>query len=76
MTDNYELKNQLDPLDQADASLDRDGDGLSNLEEFQRGSLANNADTDINGVSDDAEGMEGHNPAIHEGAAVPKQLGP
>ena len=76
MTDNYEVENQLDPLDQADASLDRDGDGLSNLEEFQLGRLANNADTDIDGVSDDAEGMEGHNPAIHKGVDVPKQLGP
>jgi arylsulfate sulfotransferase len=45
MTDEYEIENQLNPLDPADASLDKDGDGLSNLEEFQLGNPANHADT-------------------------------
>jgi hypothetical protein len=76
MTDAYEVENQLDPLDQADASLDKDGDGLSNLEEFQLGSSTNNANTDSDGMNDGAEGMVGRNPAVHEGVGVTRQLGP
>lgn len=35
--DDYELLNALDPLDAADAGLDADNDGFSNLEEFEAG---------------------------------------
>ena len=38
-----------------DAGLDPDGDGVSNLDEFKRGSFANNADSDGDGLSDAAE---------------------
>ena len=72
MTDNYELENQLDPLDPADAVLDSDGDGLSNLEEFRLGGSAKTADTD----SDVAKGMPGHNPAARQGPHAPGQAGP
>ncbi len=50
MPDEYEVENQLDPLDPADASLDKDGDGLSNLKEFQLGSSANHTDTESDAV--------------------------
>jgi len=46
--DTWETENGLNPLDAADASLDPDGDGLTNLQEYQE-------DTDPN-VSD-AEGV-------------------
>ena len=36
MPDSFEVANGLDPLDPSDASLDPDGDGLTNLEEYQQ----------------------------------------
>jgi len=44
MPDTWETENGLNPLDATDASLDPDGDGLTNLEEYE-------GDTDPN-VSD------------------------
>lgn len=37
MPDDYETDKGFNPLDAADAALDADGDGLTNLEEFQAG---------------------------------------
>lgn len=37
MPDAWEIENGLNPLDSSDASLDPDGDGLTNLQEYQRG---------------------------------------
>jgi len=37
MPDDYEITNRLDPLNAADANADADGDGFTNLEEFQAG---------------------------------------
>jgi len=37
LPDAFEIDNGLDPLDSADASLDADNDGMSNLEEYQQG---------------------------------------
>jgi PKD repeat protein len=37
MLDSWETAHGLDPLDRADASLDPDGDRLSNLEEYRQG---------------------------------------
>jgi hypothetical protein len=37
MPDDFELANGLDPLDEADAAGDADGDGFTNLEEFEAG---------------------------------------
>jgi len=35
MPDTWETENELNPLDAADASLDPDNDGLTNLQEYQ-----------------------------------------
>ena len=45
----------LNPLDPADARRDNDYDGLTNLQEFQRGSDPKMADTDGDGVPDGLE---------------------
>jgi YD repeat-containing protein len=45
----------LNPASAADASADRDSDGLSNLEEFLAGTALHRSDTDGDGLSDFAE---------------------
>jgi uncharacterized protein (DUF1800 family) len=45
----------------ADAALDGDGDGLSNLAEFQAGTNPTDPDSDNDGLSDSAEGLLGTN---------------
>ncbi len=45
----------LNPNDPSDAAKDSDGDGLTNLEEFQLGTRLDVADTDGDGASDGAE---------------------
>ena len=54
MTDAYETANGLDP-DVADGHLDSDLDGSSNLEEFRRGTSANDDDSDNDGLKDGEE---------------------
>ncbi|MGC8990187.1 MAG: lamin tail domain-containing protein, partial [Verrucomicrobiia bacterium] len=39
MPDSWEIANQLDPHDPADAGIDSDADGLTNLEEYLAGTL-------------------------------------
>lgn len=41
MPDSWEIENRLDPLDPNDASLDPDGDGLTNLQEHQENTNPN-----------------------------------
>jgi len=54
--DGFEVEYGLDPLsDSGEASEDGDGDGLTNLEEYQSGSNPTLADTDGDGLSDGAE---------------------
>jgi len=65
MSDAYELQNGLDPLDAGDADLDKDGDGLSNIEEFELGTRADNVDTDRDGVPDGVEVAKGANPLVN-----------
>ncbi|MEN9678813.1 MAG: hypothetical protein RIS76_4709, partial [Verrucomicrobiota bacterium] len=48
----WELKYGLEPGTPALSAADADGDGLSNLEEFQRGSDPRSRDTDEDGLSD------------------------
>ncbi len=54
MDDYYEVFNDLDPLIN-DTSLDYDGDGLTNLIEYQLGSFANDSDSDNDGLLDGLE---------------------
>jgi len=53
----YELRfpGCLNPNDPNDANLDCDNDGLTNLEEYRNGTLANVADSDGDGISDGDE---------------------
>ncbi len=62
MPDTWEVANGLNPKDPSDAFTDLDGDGLSNLGEYQKGTLAKVADTDGDGVSDGVEVSKGLNP--------------
>ncbi len=54
MPDSWELLYGFDPL-LDDANLDSDGDNLTNGQEYQLGSLPNDADSDDNGINDDLE---------------------
>ena len=61
MPDGWERKYALDPtLD--DAGDDADGDGLTNLQEYQAGTNPANDDTDGDGVQDGTELANGTNP--------------
>jgi hypothetical protein len=61
LPDGYELAEGLDPFAD-DVTLDRDGDGLANLDEFNRGLRAGVADTDGDQLRDGAEIAAGTNP--------------
>lgn len=50
--DNYENANGLNPADPSDAGEDPDNDGLTNLEEFQAGTMIDDTDTDDDGIGD------------------------
>ena len=58
----YELQYALEPGSAAMAAADPDGDGLSNLQEYQRGTDPHNPDTDGDGLSDGMEVALGTNP--------------
>ncbi len=60
--DSVELAWGLNPNNPADAWLDPDGDGLSNLEEYRLGTDPHNPDTDGDGIPDGAEVLAGTNP--------------
>ncbi len=54
--DSYENQHAfLDPLNPSDAALDQDGDGLTNLQEHQKGTDPTKEDTDRDGLSDKYE---------------------
>lgn len=57
--DSYEIANDLNPLVD-DTTLDRDDDSLTNLQEYQLGTLANQHDTDGDGLSDGWEILYGY----------------
>ena len=58
----YEMKYALEPGSSALAAADSDGDGLSNLQEFQHGTDPHKADTDGDGLGDAQEVALGTNP--------------
>ncbi len=62
LPDTYELANNLNPLDAADAALDSDNDGLTILQEYLAGSSLALADTDGDGATDGEEVDSGSNP--------------
>ncbi len=60
--DYYEFwDKRLDPLNETDATLDFDGDGLTNLEEFRLGLNLYSVDTDQDGLNDYIEVQIGSN---------------
>ena len=62
MADDWEFVYGLDPDNNSDAAGSNDTDGLSNLQEFQRGTDPNVADTDGDGINDDIEVATGTDP--------------
>lgn len=56
----------LDPYNPLDAGGDRDRDGLTNLDEYQRGTGINDADTDDDGIADGVEVSLGLDPKIDD----------
>ncbi len=55
LPNDWELDNNLDPQDPADAALDSDNDGWDNLKEFTEGTDPNNPDTDGDGMNDSVD---------------------
>ena len=63
ISDIWEIRYGLDPLDAGDASLDFDGDGLNNADEYVSQSDPNDSDSDNDGLSDgDEVNLYGSNP--------------
>jgi hypothetical protein len=65
MLDRFERFFGLDP-DIDDSDDDEDGDGLTNLDEFQRGTRPTQADTDGDGLSDGDEETLGTDPLVSD----------
>lgn len=64
----WETEFGFDPIDPADAALDPDSDGLSNLAEFLAGTNPLLADTDGDGIADAWEVARGLNPCLYSDA--------
>ncbi len=64
MPNDYELRNGFNPNNPADAALDADNDGLTNLQEFQRNTDPRDSDTDRDGISDGPRDPDGAGPII------------
>jgi methylaspartate ammonia-lyase len=65
MPDAWEVANGLNPLVD-DAGGDADGDGLTNLQEYQAGTNPQSADTDGDGMPDPWEIANGLNPLVDD----------
>lgn len=55
LPDQFEIDNGLNPLLASDATADKDGDGLTNLEEYKAGTDLGSADSDNDGLTDKYE---------------------
>lgn len=64
MPNDYEARFGFNPNFAGDAAQDADGDGLTNLQEFQGGTVPRDADTDRDGISDGANDPDGPGPII------------
>jgi N-acetylmuramoyl-L-alanine amidase len=62
MPDGWEVMNGFNPTHPADADEDADGDGLTNLQEYELGTEPNNPDSDGDGVWDGDENDAGTDP--------------
>jgi hypothetical protein len=56
MPDSWEIGYWLNPIDPSDASQDADGDGLTNLDEYNLGTDPHDTDTDDDGIDDGFDG--------------------
>ncbi|MFW9787551.1 MAG: PKD domain-containing protein [Candidatus Thorarchaeota archaeon] len=66
MPDSWEMLYGLDMNDPNDAQLDKDGDGLTNLEEYQYGTNPTLVDTDSDGLWDNEEVTLGTDPTYYD----------
>ncbi|MBU0679071.1 MAG: hypothetical protein KJ626_13255 [Verrucomicrobia bacterium] len=62
--DGWEVYNGLNPLSAADGSLDPDGDGVANSNEFKYGGNPHSGDSDSDGIGDGAEIAAGTHPGL------------
>jgi hypothetical protein len=60
--DSWKIAHGFDPTDPGAAAADTDGDGLTNLQEYQLGTDPRNPDTDGDGIPDGQEVQLGTNP--------------
>jgi streptogramin lyase len=66
MPGEWEMAHGLDPNNPADANLDFDNDGLTNLQEYQNDTNPKNQDTDNDGMPDGWEVAYGLNPDVND----------
>ena len=69
MSDEWEIAHGLDLNNPADANLDPDNDGLTNLQEYQHVTNPHNPDTDNDGMPDGWEVTYGLNPNMNDASA-------
>lgn len=76
--DSWKIAHGFDPTDPGVAAADTDGDGLTNLQEYQLGTDPRNPDTDGDGIPDGLEVQLGTNPldpdTDHDGLSDGQEL--